>query len=84
MMLRFRENPDDIELLAHLDAAVEMGNALPFGVVFWKTQNLYWEMLKTVYPEYRFRAGQGEKTAGEWVRLFSSLGTKLSVCLPEE
>jgi alpha-amylase/alpha-mannosidase (GH57 family) len=84
MTRRFSENPDDIELLAHLDAAVEMGNALPFEVVFWKTQNLYREMLKTVYPEYRFRVLQGEEKAGEWVRLFSSLGTKLSVRLPEE
>jgi hypothetical protein len=84
MTRRFSENPDDIELLAHLDAAVEMGNALPFEVVFWKTQNLYREMLKTVYPEYRFRALQREQTGGEWVRLFSSLGKKLSVRLPEE
>ena len=84
MMLRFRENPDDIELLAHLDAAVEIGNAPPFEVVFWKTQNLYWGMLKTVYPEYRFRVLQGEEAAREWVRLFSDLGTKLSVRLSEE
>jgi alpha-amylase/alpha-mannosidase (GH57 family) len=83
MMIQFREDPDDIELLAHLNAAVEMGNALPFEVVFWKTQNLYWEMLKTVCPEYRFRALQREQTGGVWVRLFSSLGEKLSVRLPE-
>ncbi|HEU5360895.1 MAG TPA: hypothetical protein VFU42_07025, partial [Candidatus Deferrimicrobiaceae bacterium] len=84
MMLGFRENPADLDLLGHLDAAVEMGNALPFEVVFWKTQNVYWEMLQEVCPEYRFRASQGDEEAEKWVRLFFSLGTRLSVRLPEE
>jgi hypothetical protein len=82
-MLAFRENPDDIVLLAQIDAAVEMGTSLPFEVTFWKTQNLYWEMLETVLTEYRSRAALGDEDAGEWVRLFSSLGSKLSVALPE-
>ncbi len=84
MMLRLREDPADLDLLAHLDAAVEVGNTLPFEVAFWKTQNIYWEMLQKVYPEYRFRAGHGDEEAKEWVRLFFSLGTRLSVRLPEE
>ncbi len=83
MMHRFQETPEDTGLLAHIDAAVEMGNALPFEVVFWKTQNIYWEMLLSVFPEYRSRAGQGDENAGEWVRLFTALGAKLSVRLPE-
>ncbi|MGB7970800.1 MAG: DUF3536 domain-containing protein [Candidatus Deferrimicrobiaceae bacterium] len=83
MMHAFRENADDIVLLAQIDAAVEMGNSLPFEVTFWKTQNLYWEMLETVLTEYRSRAALGDEDAGEWVRLFSSLGSKLSVALPE-
>jgi hypothetical protein len=84
MMLTFRENPEDIVLLAQIEAAVEMGNSLPFEVTFWKTQNLYWEMLQDVHPGFRVRAGQGGEDAGEWVRLFSALGEKLSVRLPEE
>ncbi|MGB5995483.1 MAG: hypothetical protein WBG20_08710, partial [Candidatus Deferrimicrobiaceae bacterium] len=58
-------------------------NSLPFEVTFWKTQNLYWEMLQDVHPGFRVRAGQGDEDAGEWVRLFSALGEKLSVALPE-
>jgi alpha-amylase/alpha-mannosidase (GH57 family) len=84
MMSRFSENPEDIALLADLDAAVGMGNAMPFEVAFWKTQNTYWEMLQEVYPGFRVRAGQGDEDAGEWVRLFSALGGKLSVRLSEE
>jgi hypothetical protein len=83
MMRRFQETPEDTGLLAHIDAAVEMGNALPFEVIFWKTQNIYWEMLLSEFPEYRSRAGQGDEKAGEWVRLFAALGAKLSVRLPE-
>jgi alpha-amylase/alpha-mannosidase (GH57 family) len=84
MMRRMLDNPDDKDLLAHIDAAVEMGNNLPFGVVFWKTQNIYWQMLQEVYPKFRFLSGQGDEDAGEWVRLFSALGEKLSVRLPKE
>jgi hypothetical protein len=84
MMHRFLGNPEDLELLQQLDAAVETGNALPFEVVFWTTQNIYWEMLRKVYPGYRARAGHGDEKAKEWVRLFFSLGTRLSVRLPEE
>jgi alpha-amylase/alpha-mannosidase (GH57 family) len=83
MMLAFRENPDDIVLLAQIDAAMEMGNSLPFEVTFWKTQNLYWEMLEVDFTKYRSRAAMRDEGAGEWVRLFSSLGAKLSVALPE-
>ncbi|MDH3384280.1 MAG: hypothetical protein OEM42_09495, partial [Deltaproteobacteria bacterium] len=61
----------------------EMGNSLPFEVTFWKTQNLYWEMLEAVFTRYRSRAAMEDESAGEWVRLFSSLGGKLSVALPE-
>jgi alpha-amylase/alpha-mannosidase (GH57 family) len=83
MMGRFRENPGDISLLADLDAAVGMGNAMPFQVSFWKTQNSYWEMLQEVYPGFRSRAGTGDEDAGEWIRRFSALGAKLSMRLPE-
>jgi alpha-amylase/alpha-mannosidase (GH57 family) len=83
MMRAFRENPEDIALLVQIDAAVEMGHSLPFEVTFWKTQNLYWEMLQEVFPGFRSRAVQGDEDAGEWVRIFSALGEKLSVALPE-
>jgi len=84
MMRRLLDTPDDTALLAHIDAAVEMGKDLPFEVMFWRTQNIYWDMLQDVYPRFRILAGQGDKDAGEWLRLFSALGEKLSVRLPEE
>ncbi len=84
MMFAFREKSDDIVLLAQIDAAVEMGISLPFTVNFWKTQNVFWEMRDPVYTGYRSRAALGDEAAAEWVRLFSALGAKLSVRLPEE
>jgi len=84
MMLTLYDNPDDVGLLAHLDAAVEMGNDLPFEVVLWKTQNIYWEMLQQVYPKFQLLAGQRDEAAEEWVRLFAALGERLSVRVPEE
>jgi alpha-amylase/alpha-mannosidase (GH57 family) len=80
----FRKSPEDLPLLQRLDAAVEMGNALPFEVPFWETQNVFFEMLQSVRPAFLLRASQGEEKAREWIARFSGLGAKLSVRVPEE
>jgi len=83
MMERFLGEPDDLDLLRRLNAAVEMAVALPFEVVFWKSQNLFFEALQTIAPHRRSRAGEDEERGREWVALFASLGEKLSVHVPE-
>jgi hypothetical protein len=45
----------------------------------WKAQNNYYEILQTVYPEFRDRAEKGDENARTWVGLFTSLGDKLSI-----
>ena len=82
MMARFLEDPDDLDQLRRLNAAVEMGDALPFEVTFWKSQNLFFEALQGVYPRYGARKAGGDSAAEEWVALFSALGEKLSVRVP--
>ena len=83
MMGRFLEDPDDLDMLRRLNAAVEMGNDLPFEVTFWKSQNLFFEVLQSIAPRYRERAGRNDADAPEWLALFSSLGEKLFVHVPE-
>jgi hypothetical protein len=42
---RLREQPDNTQLAAQLDGAVEMARDLPFEVSLWRVQNLYYEVL---------------------------------------
>jgi len=60
-------------------AAGEMLCFLPFPVDLWKVQNLYHEMLKSVYPEFQKRTQQGDEAAREWLSQFVSLGQQLSI-----
>lgn len=74
-----RDQPADLFLVRHLDEVIGLVKSLPFEVDLWKVQNIYYGMLKTVYPEYVQKAGQEEGDAREWVDLFNSLGDKLRV-----
>ena len=79
MMARLVTTPEDIDFLKELLAAAEMLHLLPFPVDLWKVQNLYHEMLKSIYPEFQTRGQQGDKAAQEWLSRFVSLGQQLSI-----
>jgi hypothetical protein len=54
---------------------------LPFDVNLWKSQNVFYDLLKTVYP----RSASGSRAAMKWRALgalFIDLGTLLSVTVP--
>jgi alpha-amylase/alpha-mannosidase (GH57 family) len=82
MALALLENPSD---LARLDAWCDMSafiDALPFEVNLWQTQNVFYEILKTVYAPVQLRAERGDPDAARWIEQFSSLGERLSVAVP--
>jgi hypothetical protein len=54
-----------------------IGRALPLN--FWKVQNIYYEMLNTVFPEWRRKCEHGEAEAHGWVKTFLQLGRELSI-----
>jgi alpha-amylase/alpha-mannosidase (GH57 family) len=76
---KFQENPSNLEYLQQLETAVTLEKELPFPVEFWQVQNIYYEMLKSAYPEQRQQAGLGQEEARAWVEHFVALGEKLSV-----
>lgn len=80
---RLRENPEDVALLKKLDDAVAFSRTMPFEVVFWKTQNIVYDMLQSSYPGFRERAAAGDETAGAWVDTFTALAEKLAIRTPE-
>jgi alpha-amylase/alpha-mannosidase (GH57 family) len=80
----FREKPDDLELLRRFGEAVEMGHDLPFDVLFWGAQNIYDDLLKTVYPRYLAKSRDGDEQAADWIGRFRAIGGKLSIIVPED
>lgn len=79
MMASFVSTPEDAALLKALFDAVVLAGSMPFTVDLWKVQNLYYEMLQTIYPEFLKRAQQGDETARGWLPQFVSLGQKLLI-----
>jgi len=79
MMTRFASSPDDIALLKSLVDAAMLARSVPFPVDLWEVQNLYYKMLKNIYPELRKKAEQGDQVAADWATHFVSLGQQLLV-----
>lgn len=78
----FLEHPRDIERLERWSAMADITEALPFDVNLWKTQNVFYDLLNTVYPTMAERAQRDDEGAARWVELFTSLGEQLSVAVP--
>jgi alpha-amylase/alpha-mannosidase (GH57 family) len=72
-------SPDSIEDLEKMESLVSLARGLPFPVDLWKVQNIFWDMLPTVYERYREKAEKNDKTASAWVKAFTALGKGLSI-----
>jgi alpha-amylase/alpha-mannosidase (GH57 family) len=75
----FQAQPGELAALQRLDTVAGLARFLPFEVNLWKAQNVYYDILQTIYPEFRMRAEQGDKGAQEWLHHFMSLGGRLLV-----
>lgn len=78
----FLEHPRDIEKLEKWTETASLTEALPFDVNLWKAQNVFYELLHSVYPAFRDRAAEGDESARRWIQLFTALGEQLSVAVP--
>ncbi len=78
---QFEEHPLRLTLLQELETAINLVRQLPFEVNLWKTQNVYYKMVQTVYPDLQNRAGRGSKSAQTWLTHFTALGEDLRVRL---
>jgi alpha-amylase/alpha-mannosidase (GH57 family) len=78
LVARFRTEPHDLSRLQNLEEAVELSARLPFRINYWKAQNEYYSLLKSVYPGVRARAHHDE-AARIWVDQFIRLGERLRV-----
>ncbi len=76
---RLIATPTELRLLEKLHEAVDMLPSLSFQVNLWKVQNVCYDLLKSVYPEFKARADQGDEKARQWVHHFTTLSQKLSL-----
>lgn len=76
---RLREQPEDIELLRRVEAAVDLSSRPPFRINLWRAQNRCYEMLGNAYPVMLEEAEAGEAPAEQWVERFRVLAGKLGV-----
>ena len=88
LMERFCRKPEDTVPLEAIDRALGLLEVLSIDLDLWKTQNLYFSVGKTLYPEMVQRAERESETgteegteAGHWVQAFRRLGEHLKVHL---
>jgi hypothetical protein len=79
MAAQLLQSPANLRLLHTLDGVAALLKSLPFEVNFWKVQNTYYEMLQSVYPDFREKAKKRDEGARQWASHFRALGQKLSV-----
>ena len=78
----FRQYPGDLDRIQALSAAIDMVTALPFEVNLWEPQNIYYEILQSLYPTLGKKAREHDDAAQQWTRTFLALGEKLRVRVP--
>jgi hypothetical protein len=79
LMEQFAKEPGDLELLGRLVTTVALARSLPFEVVLWSAQNLWYELSRTSKEEFASGAQGGDEGAREWVEKFHKLGEKLAI-----
>lgn len=79
VMKALATHPEDTALLDIFTGIVAMVNSLPFPVDMQKPQNIFYRMMKTIYPDYVEKARRGDAAAAGWAGRFASLGERLSI-----
>jgi (1->4)-alpha-D-glucan 1-alpha-D-glucosylmutase len=76
---RWKEQPQQIELLLILVAGIDLARELPFEINLWMPQNVFFDVAETTFLPRAEAAKDGDEAAGRWVDAFLTLGQKLGV-----
>lgn len=68
--------------LERLTNAASLLPSLPCRVSLWKVQNIYYQMLTSVFPDKQKHQERDKASANSWLRSFEDLGHMLSVKTP--
>jgi len=75
------EHPGDFARLQRWSDMATLQASLPFDVNLWQAQNIFYRLLKDVYPTMRERAAADDPIAMRWVQLVAVIGDQLSVAV---
>ncbi len=76
MVDRWENEPENVEHILDLSAAVQLGEWLPFPVKLGVAQNLFYDLLHGLYPEAKHKGGE---SAAQWKEAFLTLGEALNI-----
>jgi alpha-amylase/alpha-mannosidase (GH57 family) len=78
------KTPENVDLLRRLIEAATLARKLPFDTNLWKPQNIYFDISRSVRPQWSKRAQEGDEEAKVWESLFAELGEALGfAALPQ-
>jgi hypothetical protein len=77
LLEQFAAEPGNMELLDRIEARTSLAHSLPFEVVLWKPQNIWFDMRSTVFDGFAQRAAEGDGDAAAWLDRFQRLGRSL-------
>ncbi len=73
LMEKLYETPKDKLLLKTIKSILHTLKPLDLDFDLWESQNLYFKLSRTAYPEMVEKSKQGDKKAEEWVKYFEEL-----------
>ncbi len=79
-----RSGPTKPELPEKLSLVLDLVATMPFEVNLWRTQNVYYDVLQSIYrDEYWQQAAPEDERVLTWLSHFGALGDKLSIKVGE-
>ena len=79
LMAEFVKNVQDFVLLRTVCEFLRVLEPLALPLNFWRSQNIYFSVLKSVYPKMKRKADDGDQMMHKWMVYFDSLGKFLKV-----
>ena len=71
------DNPCDAKLIADLKELAALLVPLPLGLNLAEVQDTYWSLKRTIVPEFKRRAAEGDTAASECTKGLVELGEQL-------
>ncbi|HSJ15491.1 MAG TPA: DUF3536 domain-containing protein [Longimicrobiales bacterium] len=79
---RLSEDPHDLVTLQRLARAAALAGTLPLDVDLWRAQNIFYQLMRNVHPDYAARVAAGDVGAGQWLELFNGVAAELRLVTP--
>lgn len=79
MAADFLKGPTETDALLQLNAIVDLLPEFPFEINLRSVQNIYYDVLRQIFPRMKEKSSRHAINAEEWVDMFQALGAKIGV-----